>query len=103
MSTVRRMLVEVTGLQEFADTVEDGADLAASGIDSGDMVRLVLMIEQHTGAEVTVADLEGLITIADYERFVAGHGGAAGGDGAADAVDAGSGAGSGAGGNGGRA
>ncbi|MEV7780132.1 acyl carrier protein [Kitasatospora sp. NPDC088351] len=77
MSTVRKMLVDLTGLPEFADAIEDTADLTASGIDSGDMVRLVLLIEQHTGAEVTAGDLEGLSTIADYERFLAGHGGPA--------------------------
>lgn len=76
MSTVREMLVELTGTPEFAESIGDDADLSASGIDSGDLVRLVLLIEQRTGAEVTTEDMEKLVTIADYERFVAEHGGA---------------------------
>ncbi|MEK8169971.1 acyl carrier protein [Streptomyces sp. M19] len=76
MSTVRDMLVELTGMPEFAESVDDDADLSASGIDSGDLVRLVLLIEQRTGGEVTAEDMDGLSTIADYERFVAERTGA---------------------------
>ncbi|WP_225838973.1 acyl carrier protein [Streptomyces sp. NK08204] len=77
MSTVRDMLVELTGMQEFAESIGDDVDLSASGIDSGDLVRLVLLIEQRTGVEVTAEDMDGLSTIADYERFVAERGSAA--------------------------
>ncbi|MFI1928033.1 acyl carrier protein [Streptomyces sp. NBC_00080] len=73
MSTVRELLVELTGTEEFADAgqVGDDLDLAASGIDSGDLVRLVLLVEQRAGVEITADDMEKLQTIADYERFVA--------------------------------
>lgn len=71
MSTIRTLLVELTGTTEFADSVGDDVDLAASGIDSGDLVRLVLLVEQRTGVEITAEDTEQLRTIADYERFVA--------------------------------
>ncbi|GIF16345.1 acyl carrier protein [Actinoplanes teichomyceticus] len=73
MNTIRELLVELTGTAEFADSsrVSDDTNLAASGIDSGDMVRLVLLVEQRAGVEVTAADMEKLQTIADYERFVA--------------------------------
>ncbi|MEU8520060.1 acyl carrier protein [Streptomyces sp. NBC_01216] len=71
MSTIRTMLVELTGTPEFAEGVGDDEDLSASGIDSGDLVRLVLLIEQRTGAEVTAEDMEGLATIADFERYLA--------------------------------
>ncbi|GAB3958787.1 acyl carrier protein [Streptomyces sparsus] len=74
MSTVREMLVELTGTPEFAESIGDDADLSASGIDSGDLVRLVLLIEQRTGVEVSAADMEELTTLADYERFVAERG-----------------------------
>ena len=70
MSAIRTMLVELTGTPEFADGVGDDEDLSASGIDSGDLVRLVLLIEQRTGQEVTAQDMEGLSTITDYERFL---------------------------------
>ncbi|USQ86162.1 acyl carrier protein [Streptomyces phaeoluteigriseus] len=73
MSTVRELLVELTGTIEYADKVGDDDDLAASGIDSGDLVRLVLLVEQRLGVEITAADMEKLHTIADYERFVAEH------------------------------
>ncbi|CAL9271737.1 acyl carrier protein [Streptomyces rochei] len=73
MSTIRELLVELTGTAEYADQVGDDVDLAASGIDSGDLVRLVLLVEQRLGVEITAEDMEGLRTIADYERFVAGH------------------------------
>ncbi|KUJ41308.1 acyl carrier protein [Streptomyces albus subsp. albus] len=81
MSTVREMLVELTGTPEFAEGISDDADLSASGIDSGDLVRLVLLIEQRTGSEVTAEDMERLVTIADYERFLAERGAAAPGGG----------------------
>lgn len=69
MSTVRDMLVELTGVTDYRDAADD-SELRTLGIDSGDLVRLVLLIEQRTGAEVTPADLDGLSTLADYERFV---------------------------------
>jgi len=75
MNIVREMLVELTGTPEFAGSISDDADLSASGIDSGDLVRLILLIEQRTGVEITVEDMDKLSTIADYERFVASRGG----------------------------
>ncbi|GLW49468.1 hypothetical protein Stsp02_51290 [Streptomyces sp. NBRC 14336] len=71
MSTIRELLVELTGTAEYADGIGDDVDLAASGIDSGDLVRLVLLVEQRLGVEITAEDMEKLRTIADYERFVA--------------------------------
>ncbi|MGA5164454.1 acyl carrier protein [Streptomyces pseudogriseolus] len=79
MSTIRELLVELTGTAEYADAIGDDVDLAASGIDSGDLVRLVLLVEQRTGAEITAEDMEKLHTIADYERFVEERSVAAGG------------------------
>ncbi len=73
MSTIRELLVELTGTAEYADRIGDDADLAASGIDSGDLVRLVLLVEQRLGVEITAEDMEELRTIGDYERFVAGR------------------------------
>ncbi|MFE2052077.1 acyl carrier protein [Streptomyces sp. NPDC059459] len=73
MSTIRDLLVELTGTAEYAEQIGDDVDLAASGIDSGDLVRLVLLVEQRLGVEITAEDMEGLHTIADYERFVAEH------------------------------
>ncbi|MET8173742.1 acyl carrier protein [Streptomyces clavifer] len=72
MATIRELLVELTGTAEFADAGEvgDGIDLAASGIDSGDLVRLVLLVEQRLGVEITADDMEELHSIGDYERFV---------------------------------
>ena len=44
-------------------------------------MRLVLLVEQRLGVEITAEDMEKLHTIADYERFVAERSaaGAAGG------------------------
>lgn len=78
MSTVREMLVELTGTPEFAEEISEDTDLSASGIDSGDLVRLVLLIEERTGAAVSAEDLENLVTIGDYERFVAARSAGAG-------------------------
>jgi acyl carrier protein len=75
MSTIREMLVELTGMPEFANSLSDDTDLSASGIESGDLVRLLLLIEQRTSATVDAEDMDGLSTIADYERFLAAHGG----------------------------
>ncbi|MPY56989.1 acyl carrier protein [Streptomyces spongiae] len=77
MSTVRELLTELTGTSEYAEKLSDDTDLAASGIDSGDLVRLILLVEQHTGVEITAQDMEQLSTIADYERFLADRSGSA--------------------------
>ncbi|WP_328912390.1 MULTISPECIES: acyl carrier protein [unclassified Streptomyces] len=71
MSTIRQLLVELTGTIEYAEAIGDDEALAGSGIDSGDLVRLVLLVEQRTGVEITAADMEHLNTIDDYERFIA--------------------------------
>ncbi|WP_329216694.1 acyl carrier protein [Streptomyces sp. NBC_01485] len=73
MSTVRELLTELTGTSEYAEKLSDETELAASGIDSGDLVRLVLLIEQRVGVEITAEDMEKLSTIADYERFLGEH------------------------------
>ena len=80
MSTIRELLVELTGTAEFGDAerVGDDADLAGSGIDSGDLVRLVLLVEQRMGVEITASDMESLRTISDYEQFAAKHSGSGG-------------------------
>ncbi|MDT0436309.1 MULTISPECIES: acyl carrier protein [Streptomyces] len=84
MSTIRELLVELTGTAEYADpgAIGDDVDLAASGIDSGDLVRLVLLVEQRLGVEIGAEDMEELRSIADYERFVAGRSTAGAGGGA---------------------
>ncbi|QKW08203.1 acyl carrier protein [Streptomyces sp. NA04227] len=72
MSTVREMLVELTGMTEFGGgEIADDANLSASGVDSGDLVRLVLLIEERTGVEVTAEDMDDLSSISDYERLIA--------------------------------
>ena len=65
------MLVELTGNTDFAEVITDDTELTATGIDSGDLVRLILLIEQRVGVEVTAEDMHDLSTIADYERLVA--------------------------------
>ncbi|MEU5538815.1 acyl carrier protein [Streptomyces sp. NPDC020362] len=76
MSTIRELLVELTGTTEYAETIGDDEELAGSGIDSGDLVRLLLLVEQRTGVEIGAGDMEELRTIGDYERFVAERSGA---------------------------
>ncbi|MEU9979020.1 phosphopantetheine-binding protein [Streptomyces sp. NPDC051014] len=76
MSRIREMLVEITGTSEYSDSLSDDDELAGSGIDSGDLVRLLLLVEERTGVAVTAADMETLGTIGEYERFVAERTGA---------------------------
>lgn len=71
MQSVRDMLAEVTGSPEFGTDLDGDMELGASGIDSGDLVRLVLLIERHTGATVSVEDVARLRTINDFETYVA--------------------------------
>jgi acyl carrier protein len=77
MSTIRELITELTGTPEYAEKLGDDTDLAASGIDSGDLVRLILLVEQRTGVEITAGDMEHLATIADYESFLADRAGSA--------------------------
>ncbi|MCZ9634920.1 acyl carrier protein [Rhodococcus sp. BH5] len=71
MSEVRKMIVELTGMHEFEHKISGDLVLSDSGIDSGDLVRLVLLIEERTDVEVTAEDIQNLRTLADYESFVA--------------------------------
>ena len=71
----RALLIEVVG-PLAASTVRDlapDADLRASGIDSGDMIRFVLAVEKRYRMQVDVDDLDALNSIRDFDRLIARH------------------------------
>lgn len=69
----RALLIEVVG-PLAAGTVlnlDPNADLRASGIDSGDMIRFVLAIEKRYRMQVDVDDLDALSSIRDFDLLIA--------------------------------
>lgn len=74
--SARELLVEVVG-PLAAGTVlalDPDADLRSAGIDSGDMIRFVLAVENRYRLQVDVDDLDALGTIRDFDRLIAHHG-----------------------------
>ncbi|MEU6862237.1 acyl carrier protein [Streptomyces sp. NPDC046876] len=77
MSSVRALLREITGLTALVDRLDAEADLITSGVDSGDLIRLVVRLEEERGAEISAEELDGLTTIAAFERLLHTGGAAA--------------------------
>ena len=69
----RALLIEVVGplAAGTAFDLDPDADLRASGIDSGDMIRFVLAIEKRYRIQVDVDDLDALSSIRDFDRLIA--------------------------------
>jgi acyl carrier protein len=61
MSTGRDLLGQLVG--PVADDLRPDDDLLLSGIDSGDLVRLGMLIEDRYGVELQADDLAGLRTL----------------------------------------
>jgi hypothetical protein len=75
MSTIRTRLGVGTGLPGLVSRLDDDADLLISGVGSGDLIRMVALLEEVHGIEVGAGDMEGLNTIAAFEALADRHGG----------------------------
>lgn len=61
MTAGREMLSQLVGA--VADELRPDDDLLLSGVDSGDLIRLGMLIEDRYGVELKADDLAGLRTI----------------------------------------
>ncbi len=69
MSTGRALLAELIG-PAFTARLGAGADLVRSGVNSGDLVRLALLLEERYGVALSAHDLEELRTVDGIEALV---------------------------------
>jgi len=71
LSPGRQLLMEVLDVPEVAATIPADADLILSGINSGDLIRLGLTIEERTQLPLTDDDLTDLQTVDGIDRLLA--------------------------------
>jgi acyl carrier protein len=67
----RELLMEVLEVPELATTIADEADLIVAGINSGDLIRLGLTIEERTQLPLDDDDLLALQTVSGIDRLLA--------------------------------
>ena len=70
----RTLLMEVLDVPELATTIADEADLILAGINSGDLIRLGLTIEERTQLPLDDDDLLALQTVSGIDRLLAARG-----------------------------
>ena len=67
----RQLLMEVLDVPEVAAKIPADADLILAGINSGDLIRLGLSIEERTHLPLTDDDLMDLQTVDGIDRVLA--------------------------------
>jgi acyl carrier protein len=71
LSPGRRLLMEVLDVPEVAAKIPSDADLILAGINSGDLIRLGLSIEERTELPLSDDDLMDLQTVDGIDRVLA--------------------------------
>ena len=71
LSPGRQLLMEVLDVPEVAAKIPADADLILAGINSGDLIRLGLSIEERTHLPLTDDDLMDLQTVDGIDRVLA--------------------------------
>ena len=71
LSPGRQLLMEVLDVPEIAVKIPPETDLILAGINSGDLIRLGLTIEERTQLPLTDDDLMDLQTVAGIDRVLA--------------------------------
>jgi acyl carrier protein len=71
MSTGRRLLMEILDVPEIVAQIPADADLILAGINSGDLIRLGLAIEERTHLPLSDDDLMDLQTVGGIDRVLA--------------------------------
>jgi acyl carrier protein len=71
LSPGRRLLMEVLDVPEVAAQIPSDADLILAGINSGDLIRLGLSIEERTHLPLSDDDLMDLQTVDGIDRVLA--------------------------------
>ena len=71
MSPGRRLLMEILDVPEVAAQIPADADLILAGINSGDLIRLGLTIEERSHLPLSDDDLMDLQTVDGIDRVLA--------------------------------
>jgi acyl carrier protein len=71
MSPGRQLLMEVLDVPEIGAKIPPDADLILAGINSGDLIRLGLTIEERTNLPLSDDDLMDLQTVSGIDRVLA--------------------------------
>ena len=71
MSPGRRLLMEILDVPQIAAQTPADADLILAGINSGDLIRLGLTIEERTHLPLSDDDLMDLQTVGGIDRVLA--------------------------------
>ncbi|MFI1563612.1 acyl carrier protein [Streptomyces sp. NPDC020490] len=66
----RRLLLELVDVPGLFDELADDADLLSAGINSGELIRLALAIEERTGVALDDDEMAGLYTIDGIDRVL---------------------------------
>lgn len=74
MTPARALLAEVVGDADLFASFSDTHLLAHSGVNSGDLVRLMLVLEERLDRPLTVEEVHRLVTIADIDALLVAHG-----------------------------
>lgn len=69
MSIVRDRLNEIMTAPSLLARIGDEEDIVRAGVNSGDLIRLVAILEERYGLRIDADDLDGLKTLADFERL----------------------------------
>ncbi|MCW5253063.1 MULTISPECIES: phosphopantetheine-binding protein [unclassified Streptomyces] len=67
----RRLLLELVDVPGLFDDLADDADLLTVGINSGELIRLALAIEERTGVPLEDEEMATLYTIDGIDRVLA--------------------------------
>ena len=74
LTAARRLLHDLVDLPELLDEADPGSDLVSLGINSGDLLRLAVAVEDRTGVALSDDELAALHTLDGIERVLRVHG-----------------------------
>ncbi|QKW06899.1 acyl carrier protein [Streptomyces sp. NA04227] len=77
-----RLLLEFLDMPELLEGIERDADLTSAGLNSGDLIRLALAIEEQTGSPLEDDELTALHTLDGIDQVLTARGATATAEGA---------------------
>lgn len=74
LTAARRLLHDLVDLPELLDEADPARDLMALGINSGDLLRVAVAVEDRTGVPLDDEELASLHTLEGIDRVLRVHG-----------------------------
>lgn len=72
MTPARALLAEIVGDADLFASISDTQALAHSGVNSGDLVRVMLALEERLDRPLELEEVHNLTTIAEIDALLAG-------------------------------